>query len=165
MPPAVSELVLWFDSSGWLGIVGLVLTLIGFTLTAVGLMRSASAAEQAKRAAAQAVEEVKKLKVITDLSTAGVELEEIKRHARNAAWSDLPERLTRVRKLLIAIKANNPEMAMADQEFLLDAIVGFNELEKKLVNATQPTKLNGSRINSQLIDQADRLVEIMARSL
>lgn len=156
----------WLDSSGWLGIAGLAFTLTGFGVTLLKLFRTASAADEAKRAAQEAIGEVRKVKIVVDLSAAVVELEEMKRVGRSELWAELPERLSRSRRLLIGVGASNPTLSEDDQSSVLDAIVAFSEMEKLIVkNSGDLKKLNGFRINSSLVDHSDRLLRIISRNL
>lgn len=158
-----SEWLQWIDATGWLGLVGLILTLLGFGITIFNVARSRSAAERAEDAANLAVGEVKKLKVITDLSGAISELDSIRRTGRDGQWREVSDRLSYVRKLLIGVSIQYPTMQNEDVEIIKHAVSAFAEVQKDIDKSfVGKSRLNADKINRTLIDEIDSLVAIMS---
>lgn len=158
----------WFDSSGWLGLLGLAISVVGFAATAFNVVRSRRSSDRAREAAEAAVLEVQSLKSVTDLSAAISELDGVRRLLRENSWTQLPERLSYVRKLLIGVGAKGQGMELqADDEVVIrDSIAVFSSIEQHIDSAARgKVKINGDRINSQLIDRIDKLYELIARIL
>ena len=117
----------------------------------------------ARIAAETAVSEVQKLKVVTDLSAALVELEEIRRLQGDTNWSSLPERLAKVRKLLIGIRTRENELGTGDLAIVRSAAIAFSEVEKQIERHFRDgTTLNAAKLSSTVMDQIDELSAVIA---
>lgn len=155
--------LLWTNASGWLGFVGIILTLVGFAITIANVVRSRNAAERAAVAANSAVGEVRKLKVITDLSGAISELDGIRRSVRDGQWRDVSDRLSYVRKLLIGVQIQYTTISNEDLEKIKNSVLVFSGVQKDIDKSfVGKTRLSADRINRTLIDEIDSLVEIMS---
>ena len=151
------------NSSGWLSLLGVVLTLLGFGFTLAQVLSGKGAAERAERSANEAVEEIQKLKTLTDLSSAISELEGVRRLLRENSVSQLSERLALVRKLLIGIGARHGDLVENDAEQIRQAVLAFADIEKDIDRHQRgKVSLKPEKINDSLIDQIDRLVEIIS---
>jgi len=152
------------DSSGWFGLVGLALTIVGFGVTLRNVIRSQRASEDAREAAQEAVVEVQKLKVVTDLSAALSELDEVRRLQRESNWASLPDRMSRVRKLLIGIRIRHPELSVEDKEAVRTAAIVFSEIELQLERHLRDgVAFNAHKMSGHVMNQIDNLSEIIAK--
>jgi hypothetical protein len=117
----------------------------------------------AREAADAAIVELRTLKSITDLSSAISELDGIRRLLRESSWAQLPERLSYVRKLLIGAGIKSAGLDSDASVVIRGSIATFSEIEKQIESAGRgKLKLNEDRINRKLIDEIDKLYELIA---
>ena len=162
---------MWASILAWLkdnqvgdltGVLGIVISLIGFWVTVAGVVRSHRAAEQAAAAARSARESIRLFDTVVDFSSAIATLEEIKRAHRQAAWSMLPDRYAAIRKLLITLRAANGDLSEGHLSLIQNAIANLQDIEASVERALiSPGALKPAKFNALLSEDIDNLVAVL----
>jgi hypothetical protein len=121
----------------------------------------------AVQAAAAAVLAVKKdlarFDIVTELSGATSDMEEIKSLHREQSWGHLPARYTAVRRSLIALHRAAPDLSEEQKTKLQRATehlrIMEDEVEKKF--RVQPDLLDGPKLNKIVAGLQDNLNELL----
>jgi hypothetical protein len=145
-------------------VVGVIVSLIGFIITIIGVVGSKRAAKRAEDAAVEARAKILWTDTIMELSSAIAVMDEIKRLHRVGAWSQLPDRYSYLKRLLISIRSSNPDLVEGYRTTLQSAIQHFTDIEKKveraLVNDSAPTGV--AKLNTIVSSQLDQINEVLA---
>jgi hypothetical protein len=95
----------------WFGLIGLLLTLIGFAITWVQLARAKSVAVAARDEAARIQLSLKRHDAVQEATRAKGALEAAKRHVRKQEWEDGGERLDEFRRHIISLRSSVPGLS------------------------------------------------------
>ncbi|RLU07406.1 hypothetical protein CS078_10330 [Pseudomonas prosekii] len=131
------------------GLLGLLISLIGFFFTIKTTLASRAASEQAAAAVESVRSDLRKGETVADFATALAVMDEIKRMHRADSLVFLPDRYSSLKKFLVSIKASNPMLAEADQSAIQSAIAKFSAMEnfiEKSIRMAVPVehdKMNG----------------------
>jgi hypothetical protein len=154
--------VWWGDLSS---LAGLVVGLPGFIITIILLLKSKNAAEAAEAAADETKRGFERVLTLTDLTTAVATGEEIARLQRKEAWSTVVDRYTHLRRLLIGIREENPNIAPEHKKAIQGTITQVILLQEKVEKVSmQAEKPDIPRLNSILSNQMD-VLEALAASV
>ncbi len=158
---------IWGNS---IGVLGFVLTIVGFCVTLWNLKKSRRAAEAAQQAADRTAAVLQHQDLIADLSACMAGLDEIKRLHRALAWHSLADRYVVLRQRLSRVEANGPNLEPEERATIARARAKFAEIahqvEKAIAEpnaAPNPVKLN--QIVSTQIDALDLVLLRAQRQL
>lgn len=146
-------------------IAGFFLSLVGFGWTVWLAWQARSAAKAAERAASEARRAIIRSQTIAEVAQILVIMEEIKRLHRVAAWPILLERYSTLRRMLVAVRSDNPEMSNEHKSAIQSAIQTFKNLEDE-VEATPPPereRLNPARFNTLVSTRIDEIGDLLTR--
>jgi hypothetical protein len=159
-PPA------WLSpAANWGGLVGLVVTILGFVATLKKITSAKQAAIRAEEAARDARSHIVRHDAVAELAVVVRDLEDISRLHREAAWQSLPPRYAAVRRILIAVKAGGSDVLLAKQRTTLQAAIAqFSKLEEKIEqHMTEPsTTPNPAMLNSIIAKHGDSITQLLA---
>lgn len=146
-------------------IVGVGVSVVGFIGTIWAALRSRSAAVQAKEASEKTREDIHRSHAIADLSAAVSAMEEVKRLHRSGAWEILPDRYAELRKRLVAIKTENPDLAPGQKAALQGAIQRFAGMETKVEEALAKGERPDDfpRLNRVVGQEVDSVQQVLAQ--
>ncbi len=164
-PSLGAQIVSWISDNhvgDLASIVGLLVSLIGFAVTATAAVRAQAAAELANTAARSAVEKIRLLETVIDFSTAITLCEEIKTLYRMEEFALVFDRCAAVRKLLIALRAENNDLVAEHQSVIQAAIVYLKELERAAARQTKEPRPVGPRVLAQIARHIDELVGVLS---
>jgi hypothetical protein len=147
-----------------------VVALIGFPIALFGVWQAYKAAAGAKReseAARQAVDnfrhDLNLSMSVADFTRALAISDEIKRLIRSKNFHVLPDRLSEMRRLLIAIRASDLGLSTKQKAIFQGAIVNSKRLEGQvddiIASGNVPTEI--SALTQLLCDDVDSLQEIL----
>lgn len=104
-------------------ILGVLVALVGFWITIVNVKRSRRAARRAESAANQALEGVRRVDTVQNLSKAISIVEEMQRLNRTKEWKVLLDRHSTFRNILIEVRGSTPNL---NDEHKKDILAGIN---------------------------------------
>jgi len=146
------------------GLVGIPLALLGLWFSFREAQKAKTASQAASRAVRRFRQDLNLINNVADFTRVLSIMEEIKRLLRGKALVPLPDRLSEMRKLLIAIRQNTPALSTEDQEVFQNAIVNFQTLEKTIdthiLNKTEPEDI--ASINEGVSLDIDALQKILS---
>jgi hypothetical protein len=130
-------------------IVGIVITLGGFIVALMKIQRSREAADRAARAANKAVQELRLFDAVGNVNRAISMMEEVRKLHRSDDWVTAIERYPEIRKVLISIRTDMPDLDPQQMTIIQTATQNMVDFEsqagrqrgKKLV-PPKPEKLN-----------------------
>jgi hypothetical protein len=154
--------------------VAAVFTLIGFPLGIIGLyltfreaQRSAERSQEAKTASEAAQDAVRNFRKDLNLFTSLADLakalsmtDEIKRDIRDRDFNRLPDRLSGMRQLLIAIRGSNLGLSEKQNASFQSAIVNFRTLEVRFADDNNLPQ-NITELTESICNDVDSLHEIL----
>jgi len=159
---SLTQFIVEHNVGDWASIAGVIIVVVGFAITIINVLLSRSAARQARDAAVDARESMNRLDTVTEFSSAMSVMEEIKRLHRHGAWPILPDRYSALRKSLISIRTNNPDLTNEQQQTIQNAIQHFVNIEKIVEKCmTDQTKPDVSRLNQRVSSQIDLLQAVL----
>lgn len=154
------------DFADLTGILGFVITIIGFLVTIHNIRKTRNASEQAQEMVVQLRAQLQAFDLVSEFSTSLAALEEIKRfHRQYEMWSLLPDRYTAVKKSLNAIRTSTKQLDISDINEIEETINLLQTFEAKvdgflLKKTTQP---DGMKMNVALSKKLDKFHTIVAR--
>ena len=139
----------WAELSGLLGIV---ISLIGFIITICGIKKVRS---ELKRG-------INKVNIIADLSAALSKMDEIVRLQDAGQWVLLSERYTELKRLLLSIGSSDIEFIEEHKTFIQGATVqcktSLSTIKRALQKGSTPDPV---RLNTVISDQSDQIHQIL----
>jgi hypothetical protein len=93
----------------WAGIVGLVLTIVGFGVTIVQLHKTRSAADAAKAEAKRLQQSIAKYDYVNEATRASTALVNARNYVKSGLWSFVPDSYETVRGSLEALKSETTD--------------------------------------------------------
>jgi hypothetical protein len=147
-----------------------VFSVIGLPLALLGLRfayREAKLAKTASEAATIAVqkfrEDLSLSNSVADFTKALSITDEIKRLIRNTTFAPLPDRLSEMRHILIAIRASDIGLTEVEQTTFQRAIMNFRRLEGRVDNIIASAQIppNVSSLTQPICGDVDQLHEIL----
>ena len=147
-------------------IIGVFIALIGFTITILNVVKSRKAADRAESAATQALEGVRYIDTVQNMSRAISILEEIRRLNRVEEWKVLLDRHSNFRNFLIEIRSGEINLEEEQKKIIQTAITHSTTISNKIEVAlgknetpTGPAQMNNI-LSKQIDDLGAVLVEI-----
>lgn len=145
-----------------LGLIGILLSIIGFWIAFVQIRKTKSAAEAALDAAKEARDNIRNFDSVIDFSSVIAMVEEIKRHQRAGNWVILPDRYSQLKSSLIAIKAVNNQLSVEHKTTLQQAITQFTNIEGRVESSLATNMvLDTPRLNKLVSRELDNLREVL----
>lgn len=143
-------------------IIGVLIALIGFSVTIRNVLTSKQAAGRAESAANRAVESVRHIDTVHNLSKAISLVEEIKKLNRDKEWKFALDRHSTFRDILIEVKGAITDLDNDHQANLDDGITKStamsDDIEVALEKNKEPTDI--ARMNNILSRQAEKLKDM-----
>lgn len=124
----------WIFSEGasYLAFVGFLATIAGFAWTIRVAQASRSAAEQANSAVTKVREDLRRLDVVSNLSTAISFMEEIMRLHRENAWAVMPDRYFILKRLLVEIRSSGSIFSVHHQKTIQSTVSHLSTMEEQI---------------------------------
>jgi hypothetical protein len=151
--------------------LGLIVTVVGFALTLWNVWKSRSIATQALLVANKVRDDLRKVEIVAEFSTAVAAMEEIKRLHRKGEIDALPERYSALRRSLITMRDATILLSNEDQTLLQGAISQFAGFERKIEKALvsdSTAKIDFAKMNrvvSTLVDEIHAVVVRMKTAI
>lgn len=146
------------------GLLGLVISIVGFFFTIRASLNSKTAARQASLAVESMRDDLRKGDTVADFSSALAVMDEIKRMHRSPNLHLLPDRYSQLKRFLISIRSSNPLLSEADQRSIQSAIVQFSALERLVETALEENSaVSAARMNSLVSKQSETIQELLVR--
>lgn len=146
------------------GLIGLVISVVGFFFTIKASLNSKEAAKQASAAVESMRDDLRKGDTVADFSSALAVMDEIKRMHRSPNLHLLPDRYSQLKRFLISIRSSNPLLSDADQRSIQSAIVQFSSLERLVETALEENgAVSAARMNSLVSKQSETIQELLVR--
>ncbi|MDP8244570.1 MAG: hypothetical protein P9L94_10855 [Candidatus Hinthialibacter antarcticus] len=120
--------------------LGAAASIIGVIITVCGFIWTLIYAKAAKDAAREAVNEIQQSKTIVDVSTAIQVLEEVRRLHREKAWSILPDRYTALKKALVTVQSENPDLSKEHKAVLTKILRQISIIEDQIEQLIESSK-------------------------
>jgi hypothetical protein len=136
----------WFSDLA--GIIGLLITAIGFGVTFIGLTRSKKAAEETSNAVKSMKHKLALFDTSANLASAIEMMDQTRRLQRANAWPALIDQYGRLKRILIQTRADNSDLP-DDQMKSLQSMIKFC--------ATMENAIESSVANNRDVPEADKL--------
>lgn len=145
--------------SDWLGLAGIILSLLGFGISIWQIWKVKTAAESARDAAQMAKDGVRRLDSIIGFTSVARSIDDIKEACRKGEFERLPTQFDQARKALITARENNPALDETDHQCIQKSLVFFKTMEiEVLKNESQILENNKSKYLKTLIDISDEII-------
>ena len=152
-----------YNIAEYASVAGLFVALAGFGFTIRSIIKTNKLAHEANETGKKVRKDMQRLDTMSQLSSAIYIMNEIKQLQRNDEWKLLLIRYSEIRKLLITIKRNSPDLTQENQSLMQNAVQEFKNIEKNvekaLNNETSPQKIYN--INKKISEIIDELIEIL----
>ncbi|WP_024617837.1 hypothetical protein [Pseudomonas kilonensis] len=146
------------------GLIGLLISLIGFYFTIRTVLNSKAASEHAAAAVESMREDIRRSETVADFATALAVMEEIKRMHRSDNLNFLPDRYASLKKFLVSIKASNPLLTAEDQVVMQSAIAKFSSVERLIEESIRNSKpIEHAKLNGQVSKHYDLIQSLLVR--
>ena len=146
------------------GLLGLIISFVGFFFTIKVARNSRTAAQEATSAVEGMRGDLRREDTVADFSSALAIMDEIKRMQRSPNLHLLPDRYSQLRKLLVSIRSANPLLTEIDQLSLQSAIVQFSALERYVERALEGSAaISPAKMNSLVSKQIEALLDVLVR--
>lgn len=166
MYESIIEYIVKYHIGDFTGIIGLIITIIGFFVTIITVIKSKNAATLTEETVKKVREDLRLYQTVNRFSSALVTMDEIKRLHRQKEWILLPDRYNNLRKSLIAVRCENPILSEDDQKEIQAAIAIFAGLEiliDKHLSSDDQSKIDIPTINGKVSKQIDRIQELLVK--
>ena len=147
-------------------LLGLLITIVGFGFTIFGVWRSKKIAKEALIVAKKVRDDLRKIEIVAEFSTAIVSMEEIKRLHRKADFQSLPERYSSLRRSLITIRSEVSALSDEDSSLIQNAISNFAGFERKIekyIAKGQEAKVDFVKMNQIVSLTIDQVHEVLVK--
>jgi hypothetical protein len=146
------------------GLIGLVISLVGFFVTIKTSLNARAAAAQASAAVESMRGDLRRGDTVADFSSALAIMDEIKRMHRSPNLHLLPDRYSQLRRFLVSIRSSNPLLNDTDQQSIQSAIVQFSSLERLVERALEEGgAVSAAKMNSLVSKQSEAIQELLVR--
>ena len=144
---------------------GVIIAFVGFSVTIYNVIRSKRAASRAEIAANQALDSVRHLDTVQNLSEAIAIVEEIQRLNRTSEWKVVLDRHSTFRNTLIEIKGSAAKLDDNQKSNIQAGIAHSQSMSHKIEIAldkkSEPTDM--PKMNRILSEQVENLGAILAK--
>ncbi|EJN18240.1 hypothetical protein [Pseudomonas sp. GM80] len=146
------------------GLIGLLISLIGFFFTIKTALNSKAASEQATAAVESMRDDMRRGETVADFATALAVMEEIKRMHRSDSLTFLPDRYANLKKFLVSIRTSNPLLTAEDQVGIQSAIAKFSSMETLIETSIRDSKpIEHAKLNGQMSKHYDVIQTLLVR--
>lgn len=146
------------------GLLGLLISFVGFYVTYKAANKSKTASEQAAAAVAGIRIDIKRSETVEAFATALAVMDEIRRMYLSDNMYYLPERCNSLRSHLIAIRTGNPFLTDADLIVLQSAITRSSSMEKTVIDhLVKNTVVERDRLTRSISKDYDALQTVFVR--
>ncbi|WP_144445559.1 hypothetical protein [Inquilinus limosus] len=146
------------------GLIGLVVTGVGFFFTIKSSRKARDAAIDAKKAANKATKSINLHNDIVDMSTAIVSLEEIAKKIHDGD-TEIIDRIFDVRKRLIMISRENGNIDENGKSTIKNTIVILSDFSNSLTMAKLTgNNVNLTKVNKKILNEIDALIQIFSET-
>jgi hypothetical protein len=158
----------WFASltqSDWIGIVGVVISLLGFGLAIIQIRKATSAAQSATNAAKEAEAGIRRVDGLLEVATVSEGISAIKRAIRSEAWDQISGLIDGSRKSLILTRGSNLNLSDEKTSRIGEALVFLSILEVDLMKLG-PDEMKKKKPNliKTLIEISDAVTTIITEA-
>lgn len=148
----------------YVGLIGLLISLVGFYFTIRTVLNSKAASEQATAAVESMRGDMRRGETVADFATALAIMEEIKRMHRSDSLTFLPDRYASLKKFLVSIRTSNPLLTEVDQVGLQSAIAKFSYMERLIESSIRNAKpIEHAKMNGQMSKHYDVIQALLVR--
>lgn len=153
---ALNTFLATYRVGDYAGILGLIVSIVGFVWTVRAAVSSRDAALQTKAAVQDMRNDLRRAETVSDFSTAVAIMEEIKRLHRLKSLELLPERYSQINKFLIGVRSANPLLTADELKIIQNAIAQFSALERLIEGClAKTTELDTAKVNGQVSKQLE----------
>lgn len=146
------------------GLLGLLISVVGFFVTIKTSLNTRAAAAQASAAVESMRDDLRKGDTVADFSSALAIMDEIKRMHRSPSLHLLPDRYSQLRRFLVSIRSSNPLLSESDQGAIQSAIVQFSALERLVEKAIESSgTVSAAKMNSLVSKHSEAIQELLVR--
>jgi hypothetical protein len=146
------------------GLIGLLISFVGFFVTIKTSRNARTAATQATLAVESMREDLRKGDMVADFSSALAIMDEIKRMHRSPNLHLLPDLYSQLRRSLVSIRSSNPLLSDADQGAIQNAITQFSASERLVEKALEGSgSISAARMNSLVSKHSESILELLVR--
>lgn len=146
------------------GLIGLLISLIGFYFTIKATLNSKASSEQATAAVESMRDDMRRGETVADFATALAIMEEIKRMHRSDSLTFLPDRYASLKKFLVSIRTSNPLLTEKDQIGIQSAIAKFSSMETLIETSIRNAKpIEHAKLNGQMSRHYDVIQTLLVR--
>lgn len=146
------------------GLLGLLISFVGFFFTIRTSLKARAAAAHASAAVESMRGDLRKGDTVADFSSAIAVMDEIKRMHRSSVLHLLPDRYSHLGRILISIRSSNPLLNDIDQRAIQDAIVQFAASERTIEKALETSSaVSAARMNSLVSKHSEAIQELLVR--
>jgi len=146
------------------GLLGLVISFVGFFITIRTSLKTRNAAAQASAAVESIRGDLRKGDTVADFSSALAIMDEIKRMHRSTNLQLLPDRYSQLRRFLVSIRSSNPLLSDADQGAIQNAIAQFSASERVIERALEGKGVvSAAKMNSLVSKHSEAIQELLVR--
>lgn len=146
------------------GLIGLLISLVGFCFTIKAVLNSKAASEQATAAVESMRGDMRRSETVSDFATALAVMEEIKRMHRSDNLIFLPDRYASLKKFLVSIRTSNPLLTEKDQIVIQSAIAKFSSMETVIEASIRNAKpIEHAKMNGQMSKHYDSIQALLVK--
>lgn len=160
----LNQLLAEYRIGDYAGILGLIISVVGFFITIKTSLNTREAAAQASAAVNSMRDDLRKGDTVADFSSALATMDEIKRMHRSGSLHLLPDRYSQLRRFLVSIRSSNPLLSEPDQQAIQGAISQFSSLERSVEKALEEKGVvSAAKMNSLVSKQSEAIQELLVR--
>ena len=150
--------------SDWLGLAGILLSLLGFSISLWQIWKVKTAAESARDAAQTARDGVRKLDSLIEFNSVARAIDEVKEACRKDEYGRIPVLFDQARKSLIAARENHPALDEVDRRKIQKTLVFFKAMELEVLK-NEPASLlqQKPKFIKALIDSSEEINVLAAK--
>ncbi len=151
----------WGDLSS---VAGLAVSIVGFWVTIIAVRKAKSAAQQAKLASDETRQNLLAANALVSFGLATSMMQEIQRLHRTGKWILLPDRYTELKRALISIREQHPNITDEQKSVLTGSLAHLRAMEQKVERALEknlePTGV--ANMNGVLSVEIEKITEALA---
>lgn len=149
--------------SDWLGLAGIILSLLGFGIAWVQLKKTKNAAESASVSAREAREAIRRLDALLEFNSLSKSIDEMINAFRSESFETLASTVGNARKSLIVAREAHASLPRLHIEKIDAALSFLTDIEVKLGKDPNETFASGrQKIIRKLVDISNTVTAILA---
>ncbi|MEH3127939.1 hypothetical protein [Agrobacterium cavarae] len=148
--------------SDWVGLAGIVLSLLGFGVSIWQTWKAKNAAESARDAATLATEGVRKLDSVISFTSVSKSLDEIKDALHKQDYVALVNQFDKARKSLIDARENHPDLNEEQRRSIQKALTFLKTLEVEVRTSSEDNvRMQQAKFVKTLLEISDDVTTIL----